>query len=152
MNDTVLEQQLVQAYLGQLDAAMRVLPAAQARELREQLTAHLEDTIPPGAGDPAVAATLSQLGAPADLVADATAALGPTIEEAVVATGRRLRARVRRTRGRTKVLTHVHGRPGGYFAIDHLSLRVRVSWFTRTESIRLLQAWALTGPSQGKCP
>jgi hypothetical protein len=37
----VLGHRLVRRYLRDLDAAMRRLPAAQARELREQITAHL---------------------------------------------------------------------------------------------------------------
>jgi len=40
---------------------------------------------------------------------------------------------------------------GGYQVIDGLSLRVRVGWITRTEVVRLDQAWALSGPSQGRC-
>ena len=32
--------------MSQLDAALRRVPAAQARELREQITAHLDDALP----------------------------------------------------------------------------------------------------------
>ena len=36
-------------------------------------------------------------------------------------------------------------------SIDHLTLRVRVGWITRTEVIDLGQAWALEGPRQSAC-
>ena len=41
MSRTVLDHRLVRGYLRELGAAMRGLPAAQARELKEQITAHL---------------------------------------------------------------------------------------------------------------
>lgn len=40
---------------------------------------------------------------------------------------------------------------GASQSIDSLSLRVRIGWFTRTEVIPLDQAWALAGPSHGRC-
>ena len=55
---------------------MRGLPPAQARELKEQITAHLDDALRPDASDQEVAATLSRLGSPADLAAEAGAASG----------------------------------------------------------------------------
>jgi hypothetical protein len=76
MSGTVLGHRLVRGYLRELDAAMRGLPAAQARELREQITAHLDDALGPDAGDQEVAATLSRLGSPAGLAAEAGAASG----------------------------------------------------------------------------
>ena len=39
MSGTVLEHRLVRDYLGELDAATSGLPPAQARELREQISA-----------------------------------------------------------------------------------------------------------------
>jgi hypothetical protein len=71
MSGTALDHRLVRDYLRELDAAMRGLPTAQARELREQITAHLDDALPPYAGDEEVAATLSRLGSPAGLAAEA---------------------------------------------------------------------------------
>ncbi len=47
MSDTVLEHPLVREYLRELNAACVALPAAQARELREQITAHLDEALPP---------------------------------------------------------------------------------------------------------
>lgn len=76
MSGTALDHRLVRDYLAELDAAMRGLPAAQARELREQITAHLDDALGPDAGDQEVAATLRRLGSPADLAAEAEAASG----------------------------------------------------------------------------
>jgi len=76
MSGTALDHPLVRDYLRGLDAAMRGLPAAQARELREQITTHLDDALPPDASDQEVAATLSRLGVPADLAAEASSASG----------------------------------------------------------------------------
>ena len=76
MSGTVLDHWLVRDYLRELDAAMRGLPAVQARELKEQITAHLDDALRPDAGDEEVAATLSRLGSPAGLAAEAGAASG----------------------------------------------------------------------------
>jgi hypothetical protein len=76
MSGTVLDHWLVRDYLCELDAAMRGLPPAQAYELKEQITAHLDDALLPDADDYEVAATLSRLGSPADLAAEAGAARG----------------------------------------------------------------------------
>jgi Nitrate and nitrite sensing len=71
MSGTALDHRLVRDYLRDLDKAMRGLPDTQARELKEQITAHLDDALQPGAGDDEVTATLSRLGSPADLAAEA---------------------------------------------------------------------------------
>jgi hypothetical protein len=76
MSGTALDHRLVRDYLRDLDKAMRGLPDTQAHELKEQITAHLDDALQPGAGDDEVAATLSRLGSPADLAAEAGAASG----------------------------------------------------------------------------
>src|SRR5260370_13265662 len=72
---------------------MRGLPATQARELKEQITAHLDDALQPGAGDHEVAATLSRLGSPADLAAEAGAASGSS-GPPLALSGRRVRWRL----------------------------------------------------------
>ena len=74
MSDTVLEHPLVREYLRQLSVACAYLPLAQARELREQIAAHLDEALPPGASFNEVSAELTRLGSPRSLAA---AAAGP---------------------------------------------------------------------------
>ncbi len=69
----VLDHRLVRDYLRQLDAALAGLSAGQGRELREQITAHLDDLLSPEADDLEVSAALSRLGSPTELAAEATA-------------------------------------------------------------------------------
>jgi hypothetical protein len=71
MSDTVLEHPLVRDYLRELNIACAYLPVAQARELREQLAAHLDEALPPSAATEEVTAELSRLGSPRALAADA---------------------------------------------------------------------------------
>ena len=71
MSDTVLEHPLVREYLTRLNIACASLPLAQARELREQIAAHLDEALPPGATTEEVRAELSRLGSPRSLAADA---------------------------------------------------------------------------------
>ncbi|MBO0833053.1 MAG: hypothetical protein J2P29_13890, partial [Actinobacteria bacterium] len=72
MTSTALGHPLVREYLDELDAAFAALPPHRARELREQITTHLEDALPAVAGDQEVAEALRRLGKPADLAAEAT--------------------------------------------------------------------------------
>jgi len=99
VSGTALDHRLVRGYLRELDAAMRGLPAAAARELTEQITAHLEDALGPEAGDQEVAAALRRLGSPAGLAAEAGAASGSS--------GPRPAPGTRRTRGRLAVVIAV---------------------------------------------
>lgn len=99
MSGTALDHWQVRGYLSELDAALGGLPAAQARELKEQIAAHLDDALGPDAGDQEVAAALSRLGSPADLAAEAGAASGPP--------GPRLARSARRTRWRLAVIIAV---------------------------------------------
>jgi hypothetical protein len=100
LSRTSLDHELVRGYLSQLDAALRGVPAAQARELREQITAHLDDALPTDADDEQVAAVLGRLGSPAELAADvAQAGAAPLAARAM--TGGRLRHRLARVRRRT---------------------------------------------------
>jgi hypothetical protein len=71
MSETVLEHPLVRQYLRALDSACVTLPAERARELREQIAAHLDEALPPGAADEEVRAELQRLGAPKALAAEA---------------------------------------------------------------------------------
>jgi hypothetical protein len=92
MSGTVLEHPLVRDYLAELDAATRALPSGQARELREQISAHIDEALRRGADHQEVAAVLRRLGSPADLAAEAGAA-----------SMRRFRARLARVRPRAWV-------------------------------------------------
>jgi hypothetical protein len=80
--------------LRELDAAFAGSPAGQARELREQITAHLQDALPPGASDQEVAATLGRLGSPASLAAEARG--GVPAPSLTAQAGRRVRAALAR--------------------------------------------------------
>ena len=91
MSETVLEHRLVREYLHALDSACAALPAVQARELREQIIAHLDEALPPGASDAEVTAELGKLGAPPTLAAEAA---GPGPRSGARRLGRRL-SRVR---------------------------------------------------------
>jgi hypothetical protein len=73
MSDTALGHPLVLDYLAELDRALAALPRAQASELTEQITAHLEDALGPESGDEEIAAALRQLGSPGDLATEAAA-------------------------------------------------------------------------------
>jgi len=95
-----LHHELVRGYLGQLDAALRGVPAVQARELREQITAHLDDALPADADDEQVAAVLARLGSPAEL-ADEVAPAGAAPQTAHATTRAWLRYRLARVPRRT---------------------------------------------------
>jgi hypothetical protein len=104
MSGTALDHWLVRRYLTQLDVATRGLPAAQARELKDQIIAHLDDALPADADDQQVAVVLTRLGTPADLTAEARPALGRTLRAAIVVAARRGWASVAAARLRTKIL------------------------------------------------
>lgn len=95
MSGTALDHRLVRDYLYELDAAMRGLPAAKARELREQIAAHLAEELPPDADDQQVADALSRLGPPDVLAAEAGA-----IDVSKAPPSRLARALLRRVRPR----------------------------------------------------
>ncbi|MHB1433887.1 MAG: HAAS signaling domain-containing protein [Streptosporangiaceae bacterium] len=71
MNRSALDHPAVSDYLRALDAALLALPAEQARELREQIVEHLDDSLGADASEQRVAEVLTALGSPADLVAEA---------------------------------------------------------------------------------
>ena len=119
MSRTSLDHELVRGYMSQLDAALRRLPAAQARELREQITAHLDDALPPEADDEQVAAVLGRLGSPAELAADAGSASAAPLEALAmtIAWLRRRPARVhRRTWAVLGVIVVLAGIATGYLS------------------------------------
>jgi len=73
MSGTALDNPLVREYLRELEAALARLPARQASELREQITAHITDALPRDASHEQVATVLARLGSPAELAAEAAA-------------------------------------------------------------------------------
>jgi len=78
MSGTALDNPLVREYLRELETAFARLPAGQASELREQITAHITDALPRDASDEQVAAVLDRLGLPSELAAEAVA--GATVD------------------------------------------------------------------------
>ncbi len=66
MRETAVGHPLVLEYLRQLDAALKALPVKNSRELREQVTAHLDEA----------ANVLRRLGSPGELVAEAVSVTG----------------------------------------------------------------------------
>jgi len=70
VSSTSHAHELVRTYLKELDAALRGAPAGKARELKEQITAHLDDALPPDADRALVGQVLRRLGSPAELAAD----------------------------------------------------------------------------------
>ncbi|MCW2934671.1 MAG: hypothetical protein JWM19_5633 [Actinomycetia bacterium] len=85
---TVLDRPEVREYLRLLDLATASLPGPQARELREQISAHLEDALSPAATSEEVKAELRRLGPPRGLAREAE---GPLPHPALTRLGRRLR-------------------------------------------------------------
>jgi len=92
LKKTVLKNPQVREYLRMLDAATATLPVARSRELREQITAHLEEALPPDAGPGTIRVELWKLGHPRELAAEA----GPVPASALI----RLRNRLSRVRWR----------------------------------------------------
>jgi hypothetical protein len=88
MRNAGLDHLLVRDYLRQLDAALVTLPTAHARELKLQITAHLDEALRPGMDDAGIAAELDRLGTPADLAAEAGAATPVPLSQAIKVTTR----------------------------------------------------------------
>ena len=70
MSNTSHGHERVRSYLRELDAVLRGAPAGKARELKEQIAAHLDDAIAPDADAEHITEVLDRLGSPADLAAD----------------------------------------------------------------------------------
>src|SRR5215469_3315975 len=98
--------ELVRSYLSDLDTALRDVSAARARELKEQIAAHLEDALPPEASDEQVTAVLGRLGSPDDLAADLGQAV-VTPRAALGLTGTWMRRRLAQVRRRTWIVLGV---------------------------------------------
>lgn len=65
---TALRHPLVRTYLRRLDRALLHLDKADANELREEIVAHLSDSLPPEASTEDVQAVLDRLGTPESLI------------------------------------------------------------------------------------
>jgi hypothetical protein len=102
---TRLRHPLIRGYLRELDLALAKLPSEKAVELRQQITAHLQDALPQRPSANEVAAVLSQLGPPAELAADA--AVGATPQPRQTVAMRRLGVRMRRARWQSWALSVV---------------------------------------------
>jgi hypothetical protein len=85
---TVRDDPQVREYLRLLDLATASLPGPQARELREQISVHLEDALSPTATSEEVTAELRRLGPPRSLAREAE---GPLAHPVLTRLGRRLR-------------------------------------------------------------
>jgi hypothetical protein len=98
MSGTALDHPMIRQYLRELDAALGVLRPEQARELREQITAHLDDELAPGATDAEVSDALRRLGSPSEVAAAAGSAQagGPQPEPTAADVSRWLRNAIRR--------------------------------------------------------
>jgi len=109
MTGTIIDHPLIREYLHELDVATRVLPAAQARELREQISGHLDEALPPDADDEEIAAALSRLGPPGSLATEAMARGSGTVPgtDAPVTAGILIGRRLARIRGRTWLIATV---------------------------------------------
>jgi hypothetical protein len=97
MNETGLVHPLVAGYLRQFGAAASILPVPRARELREQVAAHIDEAVGPEASGEEIAAVLHDLGSPGLLVAEAVATTGKRSGAAGATAGsprRRLRRRI----------------------------------------------------------
>jgi hypothetical protein len=91
MTRTSLDHQMVRSYISKLNVALRGVPAVPARELREQIMAHIDEALPPDADDEQIAAVLGRLGSPAELAVDVQASSAPLTAIAMIRTSLRYR-------------------------------------------------------------
>ncbi len=93
---------LIREYLRELDLALVKLPSEKAVELRQQITAHLQDALPQAASADEVATVLSRLGPPGEVAADAAVGAAPQPRQTIAI--RRLGVRLHRARWQSWVL------------------------------------------------
>ncbi len=136
-----LDHPLIRDYLAELEAALAALPPAQAAELREQISAHLEEELHPDADDATVADVLARLGPPGEL---AGAPASPTAADLAAR-----RARRRRTRTTWVVLgivALVAAAWPSYVAVMHdvgsLQVRGASAWWYPQDSARQVRTEA----------
>jgi hypothetical protein len=134
------------------------VPAARARELKEQIAAHLEDVLPPEASDEQVTAVLGRLGSPDDLAADLGQAV-VTPRAALGLTGTWMRRRLAQVRRRTwivlSVIVALAGIATGYLlfyvASAPLQFGGTAGWWFQQDSRRSVDTTA-DGASQTTVP
>jgi hypothetical protein len=153
MSGTALDHPLVRDYLRQLDVALNALPARPGRELREQITAHLDDALAPGASADDVAEVLRRLGAPAELAAEAAVTAGvPALQ--------RERGRIARIKLRNWILTGLAlaivvalaGRWADYYlSAGQLTYQPGADWWFTQDSSREVLSYA-NNTSQSTVP
>ncbi len=163
MNAVAQRDDRVRAYLDELEQALRILPSPQASELTEQITAHLDEALPPGSTDEAVVAVLRRLGSPAKLAAEAQASEERLDERAAETAGPRPPRRPLRHRfGRRGWATIAAGLAlvcvlttwlGLYLATPSLSVGGSSSWWSPQDQARsvnssTLGAFASTVPAR----
>jgi hypothetical protein len=90
------DHRLVRDYLDRLDAALAPTPYGRARELREQIAAHIDDALPDGADELQIVAVLDRLGPPEEIASEAGGGEGHAVDATRGARRRRLTSRVRR--------------------------------------------------------
>jgi hypothetical protein len=137
MSGVVLEHPLVRIYLRELSAACVTLPKAQARELREQIEAHLDEALPPDADDAAVRTELARLGSPRALAAEVAGPVRPPARA-------RLRNRLSRLRWwhwasialTAAVLATVIGYPVAVYTAPPLSEDLVSAWYFNQDNSR----------------
>ncbi|MGA7988568.1 MAG: hypothetical protein WCB51_09245 [Candidatus Dormiibacterota bacterium] len=100
MSGVAERDQRVRGYLAELETALRDLPAPQATELMEQITAHLDEALPRGSSEETVAAVLRRLGSPAKLAGEARADAGLDESGAGAAAPTSVKRRLRNRFGR----------------------------------------------------
>jgi hypothetical protein len=160
MSGTALDHPLVRDYLHELDLALSALPAGPAGELREQITAHLDDAIAAGASDDAVAEVLRRLGGPAELAAEAAATAGAGAATAPPPAEKRERGPIARIRVRTWLVTGlalavvvaVAGRWADYYLSAYpLTYDQGADWWYQQDSSREVMSYA-NNTSQSTVP
>jgi hypothetical protein len=105
MSNRAPRHPLIRAYQRKLDLALAALPSEKAVELRQQISAHLQDALPRRASADEVATVLGRLGPPGELAADA--AVGAAAQPRQTIAMRKLGARLRRARWQSWVLSVV---------------------------------------------
>jgi hypothetical protein len=136
-----LDHPLVRDYLAELDTILAALPAAEAADLREQISAHLDEALPADAGDETVAGVLARLGPPTEL-----AGVPPRPTAADLAARRARRRRTRNTWVVLGIVALVAAALPSYVAAMHsvgsLEARGAYAWWYPRDTARQVRTEA----------